>query len=57
MVFVESTLDDPTFLKRFEASRKCAALLPDFAKLFRTEDFQERIRAAKENRLPVYLGR
>lgn len=34
-----------------------AALLPDFANLFRTEDFQERIRAANENRAPVYRGR
>ena len=34
-----------------------AALLPDFANLFRSEDFQERINAAKENRLPVYQGR
>jgi len=34
-----------------------AGLLPEFAKLFRTEDFQERLRAARENRLPVYHGR
>jgi len=34
-----------------------AALLPDFAKLFRSEDFQERIKAAKENRIPVFHGR
>jgi enoyl-CoA hydratase len=34
-----------------------AALLPEFAKLFRTEDFQERIRAARENRPPLYRGR
>ena len=34
-----------------------AALLPEFTKLFRTEDFQERIRAARENRSPVYRGR
>jgi enoyl-CoA hydratase/carnithine racemase len=34
-----------------------AALLPEFTKLFRTEDFQERIRAARENRPPVYRGR
>jgi enoyl-CoA hydratase len=34
-----------------------AALLPEFAGLFRTEDFQERVRAARENRLPVYRGR
>jgi enoyl-CoA hydratase/carnithine racemase len=34
-----------------------AALQPDFASLFRTQDFQERIRAANENRAPVYRGR
>jgi enoyl-CoA hydratase/carnithine racemase len=34
-----------------------AALQPEFAKLFRTEDFQERVRAARENRAPVYQGR
>jgi len=34
-----------------------AALLPEFTKLFRTEDFQERIRAIRENRRPVYRGR
>jgi enoyl-CoA hydratase len=34
-----------------------AALLPEFARLFRTEDFRERIQAAKENRFPVYRGR
>jgi enoyl-CoA hydratase len=34
-----------------------APLLPDFAKLFRSEDFQERIKAAKENRIPVFHGR
>jgi enoyl-CoA hydratase len=34
-----------------------AALLPEFAALFRTEDFQERIRALRENRAPVYQGR
>jgi enoyl-CoA hydratase/carnithine racemase len=34
-----------------------AALLPEFGKLFRTEDFQERLRAGRENRLPVYQGR
>ena len=34
-----------------------AALLPDFARLFRSEDFQERIKAAKENRIPVFHGR
>ena len=34
-----------------------AALLPEFAKLFRTEDFQERIRAFGENRPPIYRGR
>jgi enoyl-CoA hydratase/carnithine racemase len=34
-----------------------AALLPEFSKLFGTEDFQERIRAARENRPPVYHGR
>jgi enoyl-CoA hydratase/carnithine racemase len=34
-----------------------AALLPDFATLFRTEDFQERLRAARDNRPPVYRGR
>jgi enoyl-CoA hydratase len=33
------------------------ALLPEFARLFRTEDFQERLRAPRENRLPVYRGR
>jgi enoyl-CoA hydratase/carnithine racemase len=33
------------------------ALLPEFAQLFRTEDFQARLRAARENRLPVYRGR
>jgi enoyl-CoA hydratase len=34
-----------------------AALLPEFAGLFRTEDFQERVRALRENRLPIYKGR
>ena len=34
-----------------------AALLPEFTKLFRTEDFQERVRALGENRTPIYRGR
>ena len=34
-----------------------AGLLPEFARLFRTEDFQERLRAGRENRLPIYRGR
>jgi enoyl-CoA hydratase/carnithine racemase len=33
------------------------ALLPQFGQLFRTEDFRERVRAANENREPVYRGR
>jgi enoyl-CoA hydratase len=33
------------------------AALPDFANLFGTQDFQERIRAANENRPPVRRGR
>ena len=40
-----------------DAESAFAALLPDFAKLFRSEDFQERIKAAKENRIPVFHGR
>ncbi|KXU82911.1 hypothetical protein CI15_27700 [Paraburkholderia monticola] len=34
-----------------------AALLPDFVGLMKTEDFQERVRALKEQRPPVYVGR
>ncbi len=34
-----------------------SALLAEFTKLFRTEDFQERVRALRENRRPVYRGR
>jgi enoyl-CoA hydratase/carnithine racemase len=34
-----------------------AALAPEFAKLFRTEDFQERVRALGANRTPIYRGR
>jgi enoyl-CoA hydratase/carnithine racemase len=34
-----------------------AALMPEFSKLFATEDFRERLRAAQENRPPVYHGR
>ena len=34
-----------------------AALLPEFAGLYRTEDFQERVRAFRDNRRPVYKGR
>jgi enoyl-CoA hydratase len=34
-----------------------AALLPEFGKLFKTEDFQERVRAQRENRAPLYRGR
>jgi hypothetical protein len=30
---------------------------PEFAELFRTEDFQERLRAAKESRAPACQGR
>ncbi len=34
-----------------------AALLPEFVRLMGTADFQERVRALRENRAPVYLGR
>jgi enoyl-CoA hydratase len=34
-----------------------AALQSEFARLFATEDFRERIRSVQENRVPVYRGR
>jgi enoyl-CoA hydratase/carnithine racemase len=34
-----------------------AALLPEFARLLRSEDAQEGVRALRENRAPVYKGR
>jgi enoyl-CoA hydratase/carnithine racemase len=34
-----------------------AALVPAFIRLLKTEDFQERIRAVRERREPVYTGR
>jgi len=54
---VRATLAPPHRAPAEGETAAYAALLPEFTKLFRTEDFQERVRALRENRRPVYRGR
>ena len=39
------------------ATAAYSALLAEFAKMFSTEDFQERVRPLRQNRQPIYRGR